>query len=334
MHAYRLESPDGPSSLAKVQLPVPSPGRGEVVIDVKASSLNFRDLIMCRGKYPGAVNYPLVPCSDAAGVVTAVGEGVTKWAVGDRVMPNFMRDWVGGEISAQHQDSALGGAIDGVLAEQICMPDYSLVRVPEHLSFAEAATLPCAAVTAWNALAGSGMKAGDTVLLLGTGGVSIFGLQLAHAAGCTTIVTSSSDDKLEQAKALGATHTINYKTNENWHEQVIELTGGRGADMVPEVSGVTLNQSMQAIRVGGHIAVIGLLARPDSPPNMLNVLHKAQHVRGIYVGSVELFEQLTRAVEANHLKPVIDKSFAFDDAVGAFEYFASRQHVGKIVIEQ
>ncbi|MEL7237837.1 MAG: NAD(P)-dependent alcohol dehydrogenase, partial [Planctomycetota bacterium] len=273
MHAYRITDPAGPESLEKIDLDTPTPGAGEVLLDLKAWSLNFRDLIVSKGGYPGNDNFPVQPLSDAAGVVGAVGENVNQWKPGDRVMPNFMRDWVGGDITPAHQASAFGGAIDGLLAEKVALPASCLVKMPADYSFAEAATLPCAAVTAWNGLVGAGVTAGDTVLLLGTGGVSVFGLQLAKAMGCTTIITSSSDAKLEKCKALGADHVVNYATTPEWHEPARAITGGRGADAVLEVGGAgTLERSLQAVRVGGHLALIGLLANPDEQPTMLPLL--------------------------------------------------------------
>jgi NADPH:quinone reductase-like Zn-dependent oxidoreductase len=228
----------------------------------------------------------------------------------------------------------LGGGVQGTLAEYIALPEHALVSIPDSLSYEEAATLPCAAVTAWNGLtADPNLKAGDTLLLLGTGGVSIFGLQLGKAMGLRTIITSSSDDKLAKAKALGADATVNYKNHPEWHEQVLELTDGHGVDHVLEVGGPgTLERSIKSTRVGGTISMIGLLDVPEQQPSMLPLLMNAITVRGIYVGSVEIFESLLRTIEVNKIKPVIDRSFPFDDAHAAYEYFMGKGYLGKVVI--
>ncbi|MEM8782343.1 MAG: NAD(P)-dependent alcohol dehydrogenase [Planctomycetota bacterium] len=334
MRAYQVVSPDGPSALQAVDLPEPQPGPGEIAVAIRAASLNYRDLLVANGGYPRNDRRPVVPLSDGAGEVTAVGDGVTRWKVGDRVAPNFMRDWLGGAIHDRALNSSLGGGIDGVLAETVVLPEASVVAIPEHLSFTQASALPCAALTAWNALNAAGVGAGDTVLLLGTGGVSIFGLQFAKAMGATAIVTSSSDDKLDRAKQLGADHTVNYKQHPEWHEPVRRLTADRGVDAVLEVGGAgTLERSLQAVRIGGHVALIGLLAKTETQPSILSALLNAQTIHGIYVGSVETFEAMNRAITAHRLEPVIDRNFSFDDAIAAYDYFASQRHLGKVIIE-
>ena len=329
----RLYQTSGNRDLTLTDRPDPTPGHGEVVVRVRAASLNFRDLIVHKGGYPRNNVFPTVPLSDAAGEVESLGAGVDGWQVGDRVMPGFLPGWTDGPVSEANLAGALGGGRDGVLAERVVVPATGLVRVPDHLSFEEAATLPCAAVTAWNALVSAGTTAGDTVLLLGTGGVSVFGLQLAKALGATAIITSSSDDKLKLAKKLGADHVVNYAEHPEWHEVVRELTDGVGVDNVLEVGGAgTLERSLQAARVGGTISLIGLLSNPDQQPSVLPALLSAQTIRGIYVGSVALTRQLARVVEVNGIRPVIDKTLAFDDAPAAYEHLRNQKHVGKVVI--
>lgn len=334
MRAYRIDSPAGLDALQPVDLPEPQPGPGEVVVGMRAWSLNYRDTIIPRGGYPRNQTFPVIPLSDGAGEVVAVGAGVLSLRPGDRVAANFMRDWIAGPVSESVLRSSLGGGIDGVLAERVCLPAQSLVPLPKHLSFAEGATLPCAAVTAWNALTSAGTKCGDTVLLLGTGGVSIFALQFAKAAGAKVILTSSSDEKAAKARTLGADETINYRKHPEWHEEVLRRTGGVGADLVLEVGGPgTLERSLKSIRVGGSIALIGLLDPGQEPPNVLPVMMNAQVVRGIYVGSVAMFRDMNRAIELHQLRPVIDRTFPFAKTREAYEYFSSQQHIGKVVLE-
>ncbi|MEM7625108.1 MAG: NAD(P)-dependent alcohol dehydrogenase [Planctomycetota bacterium] len=334
MKAFRITTPDKDiaAALQLVELDTPAPGPGQVQVRVRAASLNFRDLIVAKGGYPRNDAYPTVPLSDAAGEVSGVGEGVTQWEVGDRVSPNFLPGWTSGAVSEDNLGGALGGGIDGVLAERIVVPASGLVSIPGHLSFEQAATLPCAALTAWNALTCSPSSPGQTVLLLGTGGVSVFGLQLAQLFGLRTIVTSSSDEKLAQAKSLGADHTINYATHPEWQDEVKKLTDGRGADRVLEVGGDgTLERSLASTAVGGTIALIGLLSGGE-PPSILPVLLNAQRIQGIYVGSAALFADMNRAIEHARLEPVIDKIFDFADAPAAYNHLKSQKHLGKVVI--
>ena len=335
MKAYRIVSDAGvPDALSRVDLDEPGALLPhQVLVEVHACSLNFRDLIVTKGGYPRNDTRGVVPLSDASGEVVGVGSAVTKWSEGDRVMPNFMARHLAGGLTEAAARSSLGGGLQGVLVERVVAEEDALVRVPASLSHEQAATLPCAGVTAWNALTSAGLKPGDTVLLLGTGGVSVFGLQLAYAAGATTIVTSSSDAKLEQARGLGADHTINYREKPEWHEEVLSLTGGRGVDNVLEVGGAgTLERSLQSVRVGGTVSLIGLLTNPQEQPSVLPALLNAQTIRGIYVGSVAQFEGLARAVEANGIEPVVDRSFGFEEAADAYAYFREQKHVGKVVI--
>ena len=334
MKAYRVVSDAGlPDALKLEDVAEPSPKPGEVVVDIKAVSLNARDLAITKGGYPRNMTRPITPVSDGAGVVAAVGEGVTQWQVGDKVMPCFFKGFPGGPYEEAKVADALGGGVDGVLAEKIAQSADAVVRIPSGYSFEQAATLPCAGVTAWHALQAANVKAGDTVLLLGTGGVSIFGLQLAKAAGCRTIITSSSDDKLDHARRLGADVTINYQQHPKWSEQVREATGDVGVDCVIEVGGNgTLPQSLASTRVGGTVSLIGLLSGGD-PPNIFGAALNGQTIKGIYVGSADHLRDLVAALEAGKIEPVIDKTFDFAEAPKAYEHLASQEHLGKIVVK-
>lgn len=332
MKAYRVLSDQGIRAIELVTLPEPAVAAGQVLVGMKAASLNFRDLLVSRGGYPRNDTRPVIPLSDAAGEVLVVGAGVTRWKAGDRVAGNFMRDWVSGPATETALRSSLGGGVDGMLAERVLLPEHALVAVPAHLDYAEAATLPCAALTAWNALTAAGTKAGDTVLVLGTGGVSVFGLQLAKAMGARVIATSGDEKKAERMKSLGASAVINYKSEPEWHKPVRELTDGRGVDHVLEVGGAgTLERSMKATRIGGTISLIGLLAQA-APPSILPAMINVQTIRGIYVGSVEMFEAMNRAIGVAGIRPVIDRTFAFKDALAAYESFEKQTHFGKVVI--
>ncbi len=276
----------------------------------------------------------LVPLSDGAGEVIEVGAGVRRVKVGDKVAGCFFQRWRGGEASPDVQASALGGSIDGMLAEYAVLEEDGVVTVPHHLSIEEGATLPCAGVTAWHALVEHGkLIAGQTVLLQGTGGVSIFALQLARAMGVQAVITSSSDDKLARAKKLGANHGVNYKHVPDWERPALEFTGGRGVDQVVEVGGAsTLTHSFGAIRTGGKISLIGGLSGPATQLNPGLILARRANVQGISVGSTQMFEALNRAIAANKIKPVIDKVFGFDEVQAAYKHMASGMHFGKIVI--
>ncbi|MEM1166013.1 MAG: NAD(P)-dependent alcohol dehydrogenase [Planctomycetota bacterium] len=332
MIAYRITTGEGIDAIETAKVGEPSPGPGEVLVELRAASLNYRDLMVAKGGYPRNDTRPVIPLSDGAGVVASVGPGVTRWSIGDRVAPNFMRDWISGPITEHAVRSGLGGGVDGVLAERFVMPERSLVAIPDELSFEEAATLPCAALTAWNALRAAGTTAGDTVLTLGTGGVSMFAVQVARALGAVPVITSSSDAKLERARAAGAAHTVNYATTPEWQDEVRAITGGRGVDHVLETGGPgTLERSLASVRVGGTVSLIGVLA-DGHPPSLVPALLNAVTVRGIYVGSVELFEEMNRAIAANGIKPVIHETVPFDRAIDAYRALESQRHVGKIVI--
>jgi NADPH:quinone reductase-like Zn-dependent oxidoreductase len=316
----------GIHGLKRAERDAPVPAANRVVVRMRAAALNFRDLAVVNGKYiRGPVLNDTIPLSDGAGEIAAVGAGVKEFAVGDRVVATFMQG---------HPPAALGSPLDGVLAEFAEFDPIGLLRIPDHLSFEEAATLPCAGVTAWNALFyGRQLKPGETVVTLGTGGVSIFTLQLAKLAGARVIITSSSDAKLARAQELGADHVINYKREPDWERRVLDLTGGIGADKVVDLAGVgTLPHSYQAVGPGGEVLVIGVLSRPDGDLSPYPLMMKGATVRGIFVGAREHFEGLMKAVAANRLKPIIDKTFDFDSAPLAYEYLKSAQHFGKVVI--
>jgi NADPH:quinone reductase-like Zn-dependent oxidoreductase len=324
----------GLESLVLVEREAPRAGARQVLVKFHAASLNYRDLMFVNGLYNPKAKLPAIPFSDAAGEVVAVGDGVTRWKVGDRVCPIFVQAWLEGEPSAEnHRTSLGGGELDGVLRERGVFDENALIRIPDHLSFEQAATLPCAAVTAWNALVHSGnLKAGETVLTLGTGGVSIFALQFAKMHGARVIVTSSSDEKLKQAQALGADETVNYKKTPDWDKEVFRLTNGLGVDHVVELGGAgTVAKSVNSVRTGGHIALIGVLSSGGGF-NPVSLLMKGIRMQGIFVGSRQMFEDMNRAIAANSLMPVIDKTFAFEQAREALDYMERSAHVGKIVI--
>lgn len=335
MRAYQLpKGGAGIDALVKVERPDPKPAYRQVLVKVKACSLNFRDLGIVRGSYRMPVRENLIPLSDGAGEVVETGPGVTRVKVGDRVAGCFFQRWAGGEAPPDVHASALGGGIDGMLAEYTVLEEDGTVKIPEHLSLEEGATLPCAGVTVWHAMMEHAkLIAGQTVLLQGTGGVSIFGLQLARAMGIDAIITSSSDEKLARAKALGASHGINYVTTPDWEKAAQRLTGGRGVDHVVEVGGAaTFARSFGAIRVGGKISMIGGLSGPATELNPGLIFARRANVQGISVGSMQMFEAMNRAIAANSIKPVLDKVFPFDEAQAAYRHMASGAHLGKIVI--
>ena len=328
----------GSTSLEGLQLiekEKPVAKRGEILVKMKSASLNYRDLQIVAGKYFGRiVDADTIPLSDGSGEVIAVGDGVTRFDPGDKVVGTFFRNWIDGPPSLESH-SALGAPpADGVLAEFVSFHEDDAVHIPANLSYEEAATLPCAGVTAWHALmaAGRAIKAGDTVLTLGTGGVSTQALLFSHAAGARVIVTSSSDEKLQKMKTLGASVLINYKKTPEWQKEVMAATNNKGADCVVEVGGAgTLSRSMQSLAMAGKIGLIGVLTREgDTNPHIL--MRKCGSLHGIFVGSRSMFEQMNRAIEVNDIHPVIDKSFNFDDALQAYSYLKSQSHVGKVVI--
>jgi NADPH:quinone reductase-like Zn-dependent oxidoreductase len=333
MKVYEIRDGKGIEAVQPGERPEPQCGPNDVLIKVKAVSLNFRDLAVARGGYGKGTKQNVIPCSDGAGEVVAVGSGVTRVAIGDRVAGIFMQAWLAGEPSEAKAQSAMGGAIDGMLAEYVVLNQDGVVRFPDHLTYEEAATLPCAAVTAWNALAVSGrVRAGETVLTQGTGGVSIFALQFSKLLGARVIGTSSSDEKLARAAALGLNEGINYKTNPDWEKPVRQLTG-IGVDHIVEVGGAgTLEKSMKAVRYGGAISLIGVLTGGTGEVNPRLILMKNIRVQGIYVGSREMFESMNRAISLHKLRPVVDRVFPFADAPAAYRHMENGAHFGKIVI--
>jgi NADPH:quinone reductase-like Zn-dependent oxidoreductase len=333
MKAYEIQQ-FGIENLALVERDEPQPQATEVLVKFRAASLNYRDLMMVKGAYNPKLKMPLVPMSDGAGEVVAVGDAVTKWKVGDRVCPIFMQGWIDGDIEFKKARTALGGDLDGCLRELGAFDENGLVKIPDHLSYEEAATLPCAAVTAYNALFVSGcLKPDDSVLLQGTGGVSIFALQFASVFGAKTIITSSSDEKLNRAKELGADELINYKEREDWDKAVLDLTEKSGVDHVVEVGGAgTMAKSINAARIGGHIAVIGVLSG-QGEINPVFILMKMLKLQGIFVGSRQMFERMNQMFcQHPQMKPVVDKVFEFEQAREALQYMESGSHFGKIVI--
>jgi len=334
MKAVEVRGSFGLDHLAVTQRPDPRPGHGQVLVRVRAVSLNYRDLLTVQGKYNPKQKLPLIPCSDGVGEIVEVGDGVTRARPGDRVCANFAQRWIAGEPDREKLRSTLGGPLDGMLAELVALSEEGVVRVPDHLTDDEAATLPCAGLTAWSALVtDGGLAAGDTVLLQGTGGVSIFALQFAKLLGLRTILTSSSDEKLERARGLGADETINYRQTPDWGPRVKELTGGTGVDLVVEVGGAgTLKQSLLAVRMGGTIALMGVLAGNSLELPLPLIFMQRVRLQGTLVGSREGFEAMNRAVALHKLHPVVDRVFPLEETRAALELMERGGHFGKICI--
>lgn len=335
MKAYQLAPGVGISELRLANIPDPVPTAHEVLIKTHAASINYRDLMYAKGVYINLKDGPLVPLGDGAGEVIAVGSRVTRFKPGDRVTHAYFPEWIDGAPDQHKLASSFGTHISGTLAESFVAHEDALVAIPSYLSYAEAATLSCAGTTAWNALFVDGkLEPGETVLLLGTGGVSILALQFAKAAGLRAIITSSSDEKLARAKALGADATINYRATPEWQDEVLRLTDGRGVDLTVEVGGAgTLRRSLAATRIGGTISVIGGVSGfGDTPVNALALIARVQRLSGIFVGSRVMLEHLTRFMSTTTLHPAIDREFSFEDAPLAYEYLQSGRHFGKVVI--
>ena len=338
MRALNVAAPWGADAIKVVELADPTPGPGEVLVRMRAVSLNYRDLLMINGMYGrGAATSGdvITPFSDGCGVVEAVGAGVTRVRPGDRVATLFFQNWISGPPTLAGLTSALGFPIPGAGAELQTFSEQGVSKVPEFLSDQQVATLPCAALTAWRGLfEDARLQPGETVVLQGTGGVSIFGLQFAHAAGLRTVVTSSSDDKLARAEALGADHLVNYKATPAWSGPVREATGGKGADFIMEVGGGgTIQESMKAIRIGGHIAIIGVVAGAGEAFNPASLIGNSAKLQGLSVGSRDMFEAMCRAIELHKISPVVDKVYPFTEAKAAFTAMAGGEHFGKIVLE-
>lgn len=336
MRALQAAAPWGADNLKIADLPEPAPGPGQVLVRMKAVSLNFRDLLMINGMYGrGSTDTKdvITPFSDGCGIVEAVGPGVNRVAVGDRVASLFFQNWTSGRPTLEKLSSALGFPIPGAGRELAVFSQEGVSKVPDFLTDQQVATLPCAALTAWRGLfEDADLEPGDTVVLQGTGGVSIFGLQFAKAAGYRTIITSSSDEKLERARALGADHLVNYKTTPEWGKAVREIAPD-GADFIMEVGGGgTIQQSLRAVRIGGHIAVIGVVAGAgDINPAVL--IGNSAKLQGLSVGSREMFEAMCRAIELHRISPVVDKVFPWTEAKAAFGAMAAGEHFGKIVLQ-
>jgi NADPH:quinone reductase-like Zn-dependent oxidoreductase len=331
MRAFHLTGPSL-DSLTAVEVPDPRPGPGTVLIRLHAASLNYLDLAVARGDF-GPDTYPRIPVADGAGEIVELGEGVSGWSVGDRVAPALMETWIAGPIRPESHDRVRGVTVPGSLAQYAVAPAASLVRIPAHLSWSEAATLPVAATTAWNAIVKGGVRPGSTVALLGTGGVSLFALQLAKAAGARVIITSSSDDKLERARMLGADEVINYANVAAWDERVLELTDGKGADLVLEsVGAATFPRSMNAVAFAGTIFVIGFVGGAELTIPVLPIQLKTISIVGNNTGSASDFANAARAIEMAGIAPVIDREFDFAEAKAAFRYLEDAGHVGKVVI--
>jgi len=324
----------GLQSLLLGERPDPEPGEGQILLRMRAASLNYRDLLTVKGHYNPKQPLPLIPCSDGVGEVLATGPGASRFVPGDRVSPIFAQRWLSGKPVPERLRSTLGGPLDGTLAELMLLHEDGAVRVPGHLTDEEAAALPCAAVTAWSAVAIHGeVKAGDVVLVQGTGGVSIFALQFSRMTGARVIVTSSSDRKLERARELGAWETINYRETPDWGRRAKKLTGGDGVDLVVEVGGAgTLAQSLAAVRFGGRIGLIGNLAGAETQLNLISILMRQIRVQGILVGDREGFESMNRAIAANSIRPVVDRVFPVEQARQGLEHLEAGRHFGKVCL--
>ena len=336
MKAYILTGYGTPQAAWKrADLPEPKAGPGEVLIGIRATSINYRDLAQLAGQYPSVPKKDLIVVSDGSGDVLAVGDGVTQFKIGDRVSGNFFQKWISGPSrSANFRGSDLGGTVDGMLAEKVVLKAEGVVHIPSNLTHEEAATLCCAGVTAWNALfeETQPLTPGATILTLGTGGVSIFAFQFAKAAGFEVIGTSSTEAKLERMRKLGFDHVINYRSTPEWQDEVRKLTGGRGVDHVIEVAGGTLEKSLKAVAFGGAVSLIGGVASWTERIPYTSLLMSGAKIRTIAVGSVEMFKAMNKAIEAHQIKPLIDEVFPFDRAPEALAKLRSGAHFGKIVI--
>ena len=334
MKTFEIQSQFGLDHLVQVERPVPEPGPGQILIRMRAIALNYRDLLTVGGSYNPKQPLPLVPCSDGVGEVAALGDGVERMREGDRVIPIFAQRWISGAPTRERLRSTLGGPLDGTLAEYVVLSEDGVVRAPSHLNDEEAASLPCSAVTAWNALVGDNpVMAGDTVLVQGTGGVSIFALQLGQLLGARVIATSSSDEKIERVRQLGAWDAINYRDEPEWGKAVRRMTGGEGVDRVVEVGGAeTLAQSLGAVAIGGQISLVGNLSGALLQLNIIPVFMRQVRLQGVLVGHRESLEAMNRAIEAHTMRPVIDRVFPFTEARQAFEYMKTGRHFGKICI--
>ncbi len=334
MKIYRLEKTGSLDNLSLNQEADPTPGAHDVVIRVRANALNYRDLMVMGGSYRVPPKPRVIPLSDGAGEIVAVGSAVKRIKIGDRVAGAFFQGWMGGHIAAEHLSTDMGGSIDGMLSEFVVLNEQGVVKIPVHLSFEEAATLPCAAVTAWCCLTDQRqLMPGDTVLTLGSGGVSVFAIQFARMFGARVIATTSSDAKADKLRALGAHEVINYTTHPEWDKEVMRLTGRRGADFVVEVGGPgTLANSLKSAAIGGHVVQVGILGGVGQQLDPALFRGRSITTRSITVGSRQSFEAMLRAIDVNQMRPVIDKVFKFDDAKLAYQHLQEQKHFGKVVI--
>ncbi|HKA88234.1 MAG TPA: NAD(P)-dependent alcohol dehydrogenase [Haliangiales bacterium] len=335
MRSYHINKGAGLEGLTLKEHDPPALGPHDVLVRVQAVSLNFREvMIMIHGAYPLPVKPDVIAVSDGAGEVIAVGEAVTRARVGDRVAASIFPRWVDGPFAIEHA-AQLGGSLDGMLTELVALSEDALVPIPAHLSFEEAATLPCAGVTAWNALTGGKpLRAGEIVLTIGSGGVSLFALQLAKLSGARVIATTSSDDKAARLASLGADDVINYRAAPDWPAEVSRLTGGRGVDHIVEVGGAeSLEKSFRSIALGGEIAWVGTLGAGAPVVNLGGIFNAVASLRAVAVGSRAQFVAMTRAIAAHRMRPVVDRVFSFDEAPAAFAYYAAGKAFGKVVIK-
>ena len=332
MKVYQIVSDGGIDALALNEIDVPKPGPNEVLIQIKASSINYRDLSTIENPVPRGIPFPRIPNSDGAGEVVEVGSKVTRFKTGDRVCGIFFQDWIDGELTELDTQKMLGGTAEGMLGEYRVVPEHGLVLTPPHLTDVEAATLPCAALTAWNSMVeAGGVTTGSTVLLLGTGGVSVVAQQICNMLGARTVVTSSSDAKLARIRDLGAWQTINYRSNPNWDREVLDVTRGQGVDHTVEVGGAgTLQKSMNSTRFSGSLGIIGILTGGEVDP--LAILRRSLRLTGIYVGSRRMFENMNRAISAHEMHPVVDATYSFENARQAYHDLRAANHFGKLVI--
>jgi NADPH:quinone reductase-like Zn-dependent oxidoreductase len=332
MKSYHANSGAGLAGLMLKQHAKPKPGPREVLIRVRGNSLNFRELSILQGTYPLPVKPDVVMGADGAGEIVALGPDVSRVRIGDRIAAAMFPRWIDGPIEWEYAPQ-IGGSLDGMLTELVVLNEEAVVRIPDHLSFEEAATLPCAAVTAWNALTGARkLQAGDSVLTLGSGGVSLFALQFAKLFGARVIATTSSDEKVDRLKAIGADHVINHRTTPDWHVAVRELTHGQGVDQVVEIGGGTLEQSIQSTALNGQINFVGRLSDAASKIDINLLYNSVATLRVIFAGSRAQFIAMNRAITVNRLKPIIDRVFPFDDVIGAFRYYEGGENFGKVVI--
>jgi NADPH:quinone reductase-like Zn-dependent oxidoreductase len=336
LKTFQLRAGEGLAGLKQRDIPSPAIGPNDIRVRIRAAAINARDLSIAKGTFPNVAQRELTPLSDGCGEVVECGPLVTRFKPGDRVVTTFYANWWDGAIAGEKVSASFGAQLDGTLAEEVVASELSFAVAPSSLDDLSASTLTCAGVTAWNALFGGAvLEPGATVLLLGTGGVSIWALQLAAASGFRTIITSSSDEKLARAKELGAHETVNYRTNPEWQKEVLRLTGGRGVDLVVEVGGEgTLGRSLEACRMGGSVVVVGRVSGGGSVPILPGqLIGGAKQLRGITAGSRAMLERLIRFVDVARLRPVIDRTFKFEDARAAYEYLEAAQHFGKIVIQ-